>query len=482
GFAPRDIAVLVRGRTDGRRAAEALANDGFAVASPDGAQLASNPSARLVIDLLRVIDAGDAEAALRAWQALAPGGCAGGGPFDPFAELQGKTPLESVRRWLIEHGNPALRTTIASLIGQLLQALGIDPAHDAQLMALLDEAHDFGIEHGQHLGGFIGHWERKGGARSTVAAGDGAIQVMTIHKSKGLQFPVVIIPSAAMAGQRVRQDRIWVGELPEIPGLPAMPLRIRNITEQFRIAALEEERDLTRLDHLNLLYVAFTRPEQRLYAAVPPDRSGTMSDALRTFIRRENPAGELAVGVEQPPWRRNDAAPPEPLIAPPLPRRPLPLRIEAPQEWDPRDPAPQRRWGNLAHEALRRTTSADSLREALLGMEREGLVGTDEARRLGDAIGPVLRSHALRPWFGPGLQVRNEASLITAEGHALRPDRIVIEGDAVRVLDYKTGAPSERHHEQVRSYLAALRAMGHTRVEGALLYIRDGALQHVEAP
>ena len=76
--------------------------------------------------------------------------------------------------------------------------------------------------------------------------------------------------------------------------------------------------------------------------------------------------------------------------------------------------------------------------------------------------------------------MRNEATIIGADGKAQRPDRIVFDGENVRILDIKTGDHSPDHHAQVRSYMEHLVELGHANVEGALLYVRDRSLQRVE--
>ena len=91
----------------------------------------------------------------------------------------------------------------------------------------------------------------------------------------------------------------------------------------------------------------------------------------------------------------------------------------------------------------------------------------------------MMASPELAPWFAPDLDVRAEAALITAEGKSIRPDRMVVDGDHVRVLEIKTGKPSPAHEEQVRTYLELLRELGHTHVEGAVWYLTNGELRPV---
>ncbi len=93
----------------------------------------------------------------------------------------------------------------------------------------------------------------------------------------------------------------------------------------------------------------------------------------------------------------------------------------------------------------------------------------------------LLKRSELQPFFREGLEVHTETTLIDAQGKAVRPDRIVREGDRFRILDIKTGTPSDRHQEQVKGYVQLLQKVEAKPVEGFLLYMRDGALMPVKA-
>jgi ATP-dependent exoDNAse (exonuclease V) beta subunit len=484
GFAPESIAVLVRSKAVGKRVADHLLALGHAVSSPDGAKLAGDPATEAIVDLLRVLHTGDEAAAARFLQLQAKLSATADTEWtDPFASLDGASPLARVRTWLAAQGNPSVRTTLTALIADLAHALGLPATDDACLLTLRDEAHAFGLEHGQDVGGFLAHWERTGGERS--ASGGtvlGAIQVMTIHKAKGLQFPVVVVPTARMGSGNSNAERLWVNPAGVVPELASALIRPDKSVKECGLPELEAEAALRLLDDLDLLYVAFTRPEQRLYALVPTRKPDELTARLLEHLQPMQEGAAVTLGERLKPWPKETAEPPEALRAPERPNEPaLPLRLEAPADWVPDDPDPLRRFGNLVHDLLGRVEHAEALPQAVAALLREGLVNGSEARTLEAWLGPAIRSDGLRPWFGPGLHVRTEASIITADGHAQRPDRIVSDGGVMRVLDIKTGAPSDRHHDQVRGYMRLLRELGHDRVEGALFYVRDGSVIPVEA-
>jgi ATP-dependent exoDNAse (exonuclease V) beta subunit len=482
GFLPGDISVLVRSKTVGARCVEALKAQGYQVSSPDGGKLASSESAQLIIDLLHVLYRRDESAAARALQRMAritaPADAA---TVNPFPESRKGIALERIERWLREHGSPRLRTTLTALLEALASALGFDPALDGQVLALLDEAHDFGLQHGQDITAFLEHWERKGGERAAVAtASRDSIQVMTIHKAKGLEFPVVIVPTTQMRSGGNNKERQWIDASAEINELPYALIETGNPMSELGLPELVEEDGLKLLDELNLLYVAFTRPKQRLYALAKSERADPVTKQLIEWLAPQQSGDRFVSGQRSAPWLRAEGTMPE-VLRPSVGNaaQDLPLRFEAPADWDPADPDPLRRYGNLVHDALSRVSVATDLPAALQAMLREDAVEDEEAAVLHERLEPLLQSAALAPWFMPGLTIRNEATIITAEGHALRPDRIVIDGKAARVLDIKTGAPSQSHHDQVCGYMEILVALGFAPVEGALLYTRNGQVETV---
>ncbi|MCW5899053.1 MAG: UvrD-helicase domain-containing protein [Flavobacteriales bacterium] len=484
GFAPGDIAVLVRTGSQGRSVAKHMVAQGHAVISPDGLRLGGDPVINLIIDLLRFLHAGEQALAARVIQGQARLLAASDDLFvEPFAGDAGqKDPAARLRRWLISHGSPRLRTTLTALIAQLARAHGISPATDAQMLTLLDEAHQYATRHGQDIGGFLDHWERAGGQRSVAVPAHGrAVQVMTVHKSKGLEFPVVILADSTMGSSPRQAERLWVRPGVSIPELPVALVRDTKPLSEAGLPEIEEEHAMRGLDALNLLYVACTRAVQRLHLLVPERGADVLNKGVLAHMDEHGRDGVLEIGQRMPPWEEDDGTQADMLQdAGGLDGMPsLAIRFEAPEEWDPQDPLAadaQRRHGEVVHAILARIITADDVEAALAQAVGRGELAPSEPDALASQLKEILAAPAMLNWFGAGLQVRNEATLITAEGKALRPDRVVREGDRLRVLDIKTGRRSDRHHEQVREYMRHLGAMGHAGVEGALLYITEREL------
>ncbi|MBS1583272.1 MAG: UvrD-helicase domain-containing protein [Bacteroidetes bacterium] len=480
GFRPGDIAVLVRTKEQGRTIATQLAATGHEVVSPDGLSLGDDVAVRTVIALLAwSLDPNDVNAAQAAQlMALLQ---AGAPEVDPFAGA--RPPQELLRSWSARHPLVTRRLPLLSLLCRIIAALDRDPATDAFLLGLLNEAHGHAKEHGNDGAGFLEHWERTARRRSVGGApGTTAVRILTIHASKGLQFPVVVVPFVGRSARGGAGDLLWIDPGPGLQGPPSALVRMKEPLTTFGIPEIDEEQRLRALDDLDVLYVAFTRPEQRLYAGVDGQSSDRFAKALRAHLGLE-PGGSRTFGTRAPalikPERTGDTFTLAP--ATPDPHRTLAIRREAPTEWDPADPDPFRAYGSALHAVLARVRTPADLAAAI---EAEGNIqgwAAEERTAIRERLDTLLARPELAPFFGEGLTVHTETTLIDASGHALRPDRIVREGEQVRVLDIKTGAPSDRHQAQVRGYADLLRQVEGTAVEAYLLYLNEGALVPVDA-
>jgi ATP-dependent exoDNAse (exonuclease V) beta subunit len=478
GFRPGDIAVLVRTGKKGREASGHLVAEGWNVVSPDGLALGGDAGNIAVMALLTWLHRPNDEHAAVAAQAMAV--LRALGPvMDPFGEVRG--PKEVLRAWKAAHPLVATRLPLITLVGRVAASIELDPATDNFLMGLIDEAHAFTKAEGDDLSGFLRYWDRVSKKRPVGSStGKDAIQVMTIHKAKGLQFPVVIIPEAGATGNSGRNELLWIKPDAVIGGPPSALVQFKRPLSDLCIPEVVEEKRLALLDDLDVLYVALTRPEQRLYISVDAKDNGPFTTAMRQHL-------DLTGGTVWSDGAREQAR----LGADPgsVPMelssggsggpRELAVRMEAPAQWDPTEPDPYRSFGQAVHAILARVRTVADLQHAVVAEGRAWGLDAMTASMVEKELHALLSRPELRPFFGEGLLVHTETTLIDAQGHAVRPDRIVHEDGAIRVLDIKTGAPSEHHDGQVRGYCRLLQEIEGRKVEGWLLYVKDGALVKV---
>ena len=295
-----------------------------------------------------------------------------------------------------------------------------------------------------------------------------AVTLMTIHKSKGLDFPVVILLLAPWHRR--------VGPLLERTG-GALVLLSATREEALRSPRLEalysEQRARAVTDDLNKLYVAFTRPERELYVI---GKYGTNRSEKMTAPISFLPAARFAPQAERPRARvaRDPGGLPELPLLHTATR--IPLRYQPPAKLG----FVEQRRGELVHAVLERIAGLDGDLEgavdaafAQCARDEEALLDIASIR---ERVLDFLRSPAAREAFpSPGsAQVRCEQDFVDADGRLFRADRLLVEADRVIVIDFKTGHDSDEavYIEQVRGYMRLASAVFPGRpVEGRIVYV-----------
>ena len=142
-----------------------------------------------------------------------------------------------------------------------------------------------------------------------------------------------------------------------------------------------------------------------------------------------------------------------------------------------------RNLGILMHRAFEQADDEAGIHEAVRGMQADGTLSEADAATLRQMIARALEHPEVREWFGGGWErVRNENEIIIpGRGSTRRPDRVMIDGRRVVVVDYKFGLrDAERHRRQMREYLRLLGEMGYAPAEGYLWYVKLGKIEKVE--
>ncbi len=374
---------------------------------------------------------------------------------------------------------------VFDLCEELVRIFHLNREADPYLQFFLDAVMAYSRKISSGIAGFLSWWELNSKNRSVIIPrGLDAVQVMTIHKAKGLQFPVVIYP---FAHQKMRYGKryLWV-DLPEglQPGLKAAMLKPeKKIAETDFAEVLAEEESKSALDLVNILYVAMTRPEERLYLLTefPPKKSEsiTVSGLVKYFLEStgqwEDGRVAYEFGTDSPHEQesREPVAASEKLetfISNPWQEK-LILRWKAPELWDVEDPSKNRKWGNLVHSALSKIRHVTDLDGVLEEVTAAGWIAEDKKEDLKDILNKILHNKEVRLFFEDKLQVRNEAEILLKDGTVYRPDRVIISGDTVTVMDYKTGKKDEKYRTQLLNYEKLLLEMGYREVNKYLLYL-----------
>ncbi len=376
------------------------------------------------------------------------------------------------------------------------------------------------------IASFLRWWADKKGSASISSPEDmDAITVMTVHKSKGLEFPIVIVPFANATFKDGSSKKEWRWVVPEVISTekgelpPYLPIATSSLVEgTSHEHLLNEYYDLRKMDSLNSIYVAFTRAASELYIFSKPsgkteDPVG-MSGLLKRFFSgvRDSSAKEPIIemmdldAVEEDEslgftygkkYEERESKPKEgeEHIIRDYSVRPTPdflmYRMEElpevemdgdePELSDETDPRSE---GNILHEIMQEVERQEDIPRAVRRMAIRGVITSTEASKLGAFLTLVTSRPEVKGWFEEGWRVVNERPLLRAGKIMKRPDRVMIspEGDAV-VVDYKFGESMSTHRKyasQVYDYVETLKDTGRFRsVRGYLWYVKMGKLELV---
>jgi len=339
------------------------------------------------------------------------------------------------------------------------------------------------------LNDFIEHWELKKAKLFITMPDDGdAIKVMTVHKAKGLKFEAVIADLISW-GTRKNKDEYWT-DLNE-PGLEELKVGLLPITNQLEKIGLKEvvekETGKTDLDFINLIYVAFTRAVSALFLTGNIPAKGkpeTFTGYLLQYLKNkdlfeesktEYNFGELPVKLSEPEKTESKEYKLNKIISSSWEDQ---LKIAEADDvfWEALDSKPARTYGKLIHAMLAKVRYADDIHKVIKAYQYSGIIDETESKEI-EALMLSLVSHPeLERDFKKGVLVKNEMDLFEYEQNTVsveRPDRVVIDGRRITIIDYKTGAKENKHKKQINQYAETISKLGYTNIDKKLVYLND---------
>jgi len=327
------------------------------------------------------------------------------------------------------------------------------------LMKLLDESEDFQGS----VSKFLEWWEEKGSNISlSTPQGINAITVSTIHKAKGLEYPVVILPFSQYSYFKTKPD-IFVQD--NVTGLEYDWVSLTNDkTPERYLHKCEEESKKSLIDQLNKLYVAHTRASKELHIITEKTTKGNYSKLLAEFLTNyELRVTNYELRMENEERRKGEMEKGEENLTV---LRSYGLTVF---NTNTKPVSEQQQCGIFIHNFLSSLTTFPQNEEEINLIVQNADENYKEV--LVSVFYKILNDKLLQPCFASDVKVLNETSILFPNGNLLRPDRVVFLEDKVVVIDYKTGEANASHKEQIEQYCDAIREMGYKNVEGRILYV-----------
>ncbi|MGB0999615.1 MAG: UvrD-helicase domain-containing protein [Flavobacteriales bacterium] len=339
------------------------------------------------------------------------------------------------------------------------------------------------------------------------------IQLMTIHKSKGLEFPVVFLPFLFTWSDWHKDNTQFYpleGLFPDLPyanfGLTKPMQRLPKETLGVFYDIFEQAVADAHFDFINNLYVACTRASRQLvfinvYEGTGKTKANIQSESgklhhllTKHFVPEEYWASDelqvLSYGNRQMKFEKKEdekdkeIEKPEDLISASSSMLNWNSRIQIAEkqefEWAFGEELSAQDQGNHLHQILAGVNSISDLDSAINNYFSKRWFSSELKEKWKTQLESMLNLPNLSPYFQSGLKVWNERAWMCENGDLLRPDRVVeLENGHLVVIDYKTGAEKKEHQDQVKTYAKQLESAGHTVDKKALVYIENQLVKFI---
>ncbi len=492
GFRYADIAILTRKRGQGVAIAKFLTEQNIPLLSSETLMIANANEVRLIVHLLRYLrNAADLESKAFFLQGISARVAPGMPMHDFIAAGMGHTLELQFELWLQQFEirlsfQDIRKKALYEAVEEIVSMFIAEP-NNAYVQYFLDIVLEREMRGQAGVADFLDFWDKSGESFSIPSPeGKDAVRIMTIHKSKGLEFPVVIFPFADEDYSRKPKDKLWVDADQEF-GLEKVLVDNNSAVADFGPGAAGiflQKKQEELLDNINVLYVALTRAEEQLYIISDKNltsrgeiRSNTMSAFFIRFLETR--------GLYEPSRFHYSFGDPAKLSAADDPFGPEQIIPVVAQKLDPGNIRIAAReavmwgthqqqaigYGNSIHELLSYVKTPSDVSLAVEKGVESGLITVLQQAAVRQVIDDIVTHPELGPFFAPGVRVLNEQAIVQPGHGIIKPDRMVLTGDgSVLLLDYKTGAPERKHQLQLENYGQAIESMGYRVTKKALVY------------
>ena len=402
---------------------------------------------------------------------------------------------------------------------------------DAYLCAFYDAVTEYMQNNSSELTSFLTYWNDTLYAKTIPSGEISGIRILSIHKSKGLEYHTVLLPFCDWKMENETFNHMLWCKINEADAdkkpfceLGLTPVNYSSaMAESYFSDSYREERLQLWVDNLNLLYVAFTRACKNLIVWCKDEQKDTVSKLLRESIdcmkeikmtcnmpelneeyeedKEENDEpivyeyGEICISSEK---KKSDST--NRLVAIPeavnIKIESLETEIDFKQSNRSADfirgdedeeenlRSQYIRQGQLLHTLFASIDTKEDLTAAIERLLFEGVIeSAEKAQEIYEIAEKALNLDEVKDWYSGEWTLYNECSIIyndeQGKMQTRRPDRVMMKDDEVVVVDFKFGKKKPEYSTQVREYMSLLSEMGYTGIKGYIWYVYSGELENV---
>ncbi|WOD44937.1 UvrD-helicase domain-containing protein [Hwangdonia lutea] len=386
-----------------------------------------------------------------------------------------------------------LQLPLYDLAETIVRSFNLVKTSNAYIQFYLDVVLDFSQKKGSDISGFLQYFDKKKESLSIVSPkGQNAVQIMTIHKSKGLEFPVVIFPFADLDIYRELEPKEWFALNKDTYN--GFSHTLLNYNKDFEFYGDEGLRIFNKhqseqeLDNINLLYVTLTRAVEQLHVISTKDisakgevntkrYSGLFIAYLKHINAWEDSKLTYSFGNDKRTFEKEilkkETQIQHQFISTAKETHNINVVTKSGLLWDTAQKEAIEK-GNLIHNIMSKINTKDDIDSAINDFINSASINQEQAAILSTTVNEIVNHSKVQNYYTLNHTNYNERDIITKEGMILRPDRVVVNANNEAVIiDYKTGFEDKKHAQQLQLYQDVLEEMNLKVTEKILIYIND---------
>ncbi|WP_397364031.1 UvrD-helicase domain-containing protein [Olleya sp. R77988] len=495
-FNLKDICILVRKKKEGVAIAEYLSEKGIRITSSETMLINNSEDVQLVVNIFRLlINPNNLEVKIKVLDYVASVNTIKDKHlfFKTNLELPIHDFFKSLEQFSI-FSNPSqlVQLSLYDMAECVVRNFGLTTASNAYIQYFLDVVLEYSQKQISDISGFLDYYDTKKDSLNIVSPNNqNAIQIMTIHKSKGLEFPVVIFPYAHLDIYKELEPKEWFPlDKNTFNGFKETLLNYNKDFENYgdigEVIYLKHRAE-QELDNINLLYVALTRPVEQLYIISKKEKAtkdgvthNTYSGLFNNYLIQNgiwnesqleysfgNPKRELQTEETTENTQETDQ-----FISVAKQDHNIKIITKSGYLWDTEQQNAIEK-GNLIHDIMAEIKTKDDIPFVINDYLSSGIVNQEQTIILTQTINNIINHPELNSYYTNDYTIYNERDIISKSGTIIRPDRLVIKDKDAIIIDYKTGLSNPKYQQQLENYSDVLKEMSFSVSKKILIYIND---------